>query len=1419
MTPLILITSHSAHVPIVQALESKAFARVMVVGGGEFNAYFNAAHARLDGEIHAAHVEWSQVSERLPAENFWLSGSNLALEVATSIDGVVSRNLPLFHVLEATFEDLQRENPIGLVIVHNDVTPLMRMLIAVAERFGVPSLHLPHGIELSRMALENFDDVVRTTWVAPIGEHCRDWFLANPHPLNKPEKIVPMGRPEWDDLYRHPLPCREEVCLAMGLEPSRQVVGFAGSWGHDLTTFDMGDELERRFRGVLRAIRACDPIPQVLVRPHPASTYVGLFGSDWHSRIAAEEGVEILVPEVTQEAFLAASDLIISMDSTFGTLALVAGRLSMSIAWQHPGNFAGSGYDGFPGIAACSGDDEAIQVTLHRCLFDEEYRSRLAAARDETLQRLNHGHDGRATERVVEWIGNLLKGRAKSMSSAYYQHARPEVLALIPSTASRVLDVGCAAGALGRSLKERQACSVTGIEYVADVALQAKVHLDHVLTGEALEAMKTLPKGSFDCIVFADVLEHLVEPERCLAEASRLLTPGGTVVASIPNVRHWSVIKDLLEGRWDYQDEGILDRTHLRFFTRDSVVRMFTDAGFNVSGLSGTVLLGVDVPPGLADMLVRMGIDSSTLESEGRIYQYLLAATPADAVRSPEQSERAVSIVIPVFNKVEYTERCLEALAQNTPADLFEVIIVDNASSDGTSALLDRLEGDVAIHRNSQNLGFARACNQGAQRSRGKYIVFLNNDTLPQAGWLEALLEEAEQDSRIGIVGSKLLYPDSGRIQHAGIGWINGLPDHPYRHADKDAEEVSRPRDLDMVTGACLLIRKDLFNEVGGFDEGYLNGVEDIDLCLQVRRLGYRVRYTPKSVLFHFEGVSEGRFAHVTPNLKRFFERWHGCFDAEGRFVSPPKALPVKWEGSQFVYHSLAHVNRELSRELIASGRIDLSIIPYEPHQFTADAEPALRPIEQRISRDLAEPAAVHVRHQWPPRFDAPSEGAWVMIQPWEFGGIPQDWVTPMREQVDEVWVPTAWVRDCYIRSGVPGDKVVVIPNGVNTDLYHPEGSRFPLQTRKRFKFLFLGGAIARKGIDILLETYLQTFSKHDDVCLVIKTNGANGHYRGSALDDEIRRLAMDPDSPEIEYLDRDLSDAEIADLYRACDALVHPYRGEGFGMPIAEAMASALPVIVTGYGACLDFCDAESAYLISATEVALEHHSLPEPSIGYWLAEPDRGHLARLMREVVENPEQAREVGVRARERILSRFQWSHVAQKVLERISVLADRVPLRVSGHDPFTSGRAPLPLEDLRDVALFHPANWLDETWADVVSAYSRAFSANDDVTLLLWLDPALGLDVETLGERLMEVLAQGGSDPEQAPDILLLTDALDRDGLASLYAASDIIVPAGDQEQVARAERMAIPVLDSLEPPAWRDMVRTVMATRAGATLN
>jgi len=234
------------------------------------------------------------------------------------------------------------------------------------------------------------------------------------------------------------------------------------------------------------------------------------------------------------------------------------------------------------------------------------------------------------------------------------------------------------------------------------------------------------------------------------------------------------------------------------------------------------------------------------------------------------------SIIIPVFNQLEYTKKCLEALIENTPGDLYEVIIVDNGSTDGTKEFLKCLEGDVKIITNQENLGFSKACNQGAREASGAYLVFLNNDTIPRKGWLDELVRVADANEDIAVVGSKLLFPDN-TIQHAGVAIADSiLPGHIYRGRPSDFPPANKPRDFQVVTGACMLVKKDIFFDVGGFDEAYVNGYEDVDLCFKIRESGKRVFYNPRCVLTHFECKSEGRRDKMDNDTKILFNRWGG---------------------------------------------------------------------------------------------------------------------------------------------------------------------------------------------------------------------------------------------------------------------------------------------------------------------------------------------------------------------------------------------------------------------------------------------------------------------------------------------------------------------------------------------------------------
>jgi O-antigen biosynthesis protein len=244
--------------------------------------------------------------------------------------------------------------------------------------------------------------------------------------------------------------------------------------------------------------------------------------------------------------------------------------------------------------------------------------------------------------------------------------------------------------------------------------------------------------------------------------------------------------------------------------------------------------------------------------------------TPSDA---PE-----VSVIIPVHNKFAVTYDCLNSIQQALPKRSFEIIVVDDCSDDETLLCSLVFAGAVRIVRNVSNLGFVRTCNAGAARAAGKYLFFLNNDTVVKEGWLDELVETFEQVPNVGIVGSKLLFPD-GRLQEAGgIVWRLGDGWNWGRERDPAEPALCFLRDADWVSGAALMIERTMFRELGGFDELFAPGYyEDTDLAFRVRARGKRVVVQPASQIVHLEGISSGTDTSG-PGMKRFQAINHGKF-------------------------------------------------------------------------------------------------------------------------------------------------------------------------------------------------------------------------------------------------------------------------------------------------------------------------------------------------------------------------------------------------------------------------------------------------------------------------------------------------------------------------------------------------------------
>jgi GT2 family glycosyltransferase len=254
----------------------------------------------------------------------------------------------------------------------------------------------------------------------------------------------------------------------------------------------------------------------------------------------------------------------------------------------------------------------------------------------------------------------------------------------------------------------------------------------------------------------------------------------------------------------------------------------------------------------------------------------------------PPTRDPLVSVVIPVHNKAVVTYNCLASLLLASNRTSFEVIVVDDGSSDETLTLPDLAQG-VRFLRHDKSQGFIRSCNNGARTARGAYVVMLNNDTEVASGWIDELLYVFEHFNDVGMAGAKLLYPN-GQLQEAGgIVWNNGDPWNYGREGNPREPRYNYTRQVDYLSGACVMLRKTLWDELGGFDERFVPAYfEDADLAFRVRERGLKTVYTPFSQVIHFEGISSGR--SVTTGTKRYQEinrpkfksRWSRAFRNNG---------------------------------------------------------------------------------------------------------------------------------------------------------------------------------------------------------------------------------------------------------------------------------------------------------------------------------------------------------------------------------------------------------------------------------------------------------------------------------------------------------------------------------------------------------
>jgi GT2 family glycosyltransferase len=596
------------------------------------------------------------------------------------------------------------------------------------------------------------------------------------------------------------------------------------------------------------------------------------------------------------------------------------------------------------------------------------------------------------------------------------------------------------------------------------------------------------------------------------------------------------------------------------------------------------------------------------------------------------------------WNGLEVTQNCIASLRERTKGVDYQLVVVDNGSSDGTLEWL-RAQPDIKLIANQQNLGFTRGNNQGIAAVPPEHdILLLNNDTIIlQDHWLAHLREVANSHPDYGVVGCTLLRAD-GDLQHAGTYMpVSNFWGYQIGGGEPFVGQYPGVREVEGVVGAAMYIRRDCRAAIGGLDEDYFSYFEDTDYCLRAQQAGFKVVCTGGTQIKHLENTS-AKLNNVNwwkmfgAAQKIFLDKWRHHYDTE-RYT---RAL--FWHSLHATPTGYATSSREFVLELDRRGvDVRLACIFGTDYTEPLTGDPRVDQLRKR-PKDSALTQVVYSQGDAFTKNSGRYRVGYTML---EVDGLPYDWVV-QANQMDEVWVPSTFNAQVFREAGVRRP-IHTVPLGVDTNYFHP--AILHKRPSARFVFLSIFEWIERKAPELLLRAYAEEFGAEDDTLLVLKVWD---HHLSYEVPRQVERLMAGSTARVALLLNQPIAAQQMGSFYRGADCFVLPTRGEGWGMPILEAMACGLPVIATDWGAQRDFFGEELGYPLRIKGLTPAIARSPYYAGLRW-AEPDLEHLRALMRYVYEHPEEARATGARAAEAVAAKWTWAHATDKIMARLKAI--------------------------------------------------------------------------------------------------------------------------------------------------------------------
>lgn len=610
---------------------------------------------------------------------------------------------------------------------------------------------------------------------------------------------------------------------------------------------------------------------------------------------------------------------------------------------------------------------------------------------------------------------------------------------------------------------------------------------------------------------------------------------------------------------------------------------------------------------------------------------------------------RPVCIVILTWNGLDYTKRCLETLRACTRFPDYRVIVVDNGSTDGTPEFLATLPW-VELIRNDHNTGFVRGNNMALRKCPLDHdVILLNNDTeIVQSNWIDQMQQTAYAARDTGIVGCRLRRTN-GMLQHAGAYMPPTYWGQQIGSNEQDVNQFNTLREVDIVVFACAYIKREVLDRVGLLNEEYVSYFEDADYCFKAREAGYRSVCCGTVTVVHHENTST---AINGVRLNDVFEKSAAVFRKHWKKTVEDNRYNRKLDWHSIVNFDTGYAisSKQLMLALDNLG-VGLSYkyvygwgTPFPVPEPEMTDSYMLNVIRQR--QFGANPVqVVYAQGDVFARNKGKYRVGYTML---ETDHIPDAWAAAAN-RMDEVWVPSSFNEETFRRSGVT-KPIHVIPLGINPDYFNPSINAYRLGEMFTFLSVFEWGE--RKAPTILLKAFNDEFKSSDEVVLVCKISNSDGDID---IAREVRNLNLKPEGGRVVFsLNEIIPSYQLGALYRSADCFVLPTRGEGWGMPMLEAMACGLPVIATNWGSHCDFMNEENSYPLHVDRLVPAIAKCPYYA-GFKWAEPSIGHLRELMRRVYENRDEARAKGQRAALDARENWTWEQSAQKIIARLKAI--------------------------------------------------------------------------------------------------------------------------------------------------------------------